>query len=378
MPDINPSNTDAILGGQNPPPVDAAVLGGEIGKKQRLQHEQAIARANKFWQNFEYLNGLPDRHATIFADRQVVNFELGMEIFNPKATAYALREERGWWYSANRVSIQDRWYALLQDPRANEVEALVFGYGICGFDYIRFLVENHQWFDSLKALFLGDIEDREQMISELSFGKDISQILSVYPDLEILQIRCGGYSDSLYFSEWWHDRLKTLRIESGGLNRNAIIGLCQLDLPALEYLELWTGSEEYGSTSSVEDLIPILSGEKFPKLKFLGIKNCEYTNEVVSELVKSPLLESTIELDLSMGTLDMEGFSTLIRCPRINDLDKINLTRNFLEIRQNSPNAFHELSQVHPEILNLKCELIVNNQRFCYPDISNRYCSLRE
>jgi hypothetical protein len=36
MSEINPNNTDAILGGQNPPPVNAAVLGGEIGRKQRL------------------------------------------------------------------------------------------------------------------------------------------------------------------------------------------------------------------------------------------------------------------------------------------------------------------------------------------------------
>jgi hypothetical protein len=91
MSEINPNNTDAILGGQNPPPIHAAVLGGEIGRKQRLQHEKAIARENKFWRNFEYLDGLPDRHAAIFADRQVVNFEPGMEIVNPKETCQSER-----------------------------------------------------------------------------------------------------------------------------------------------------------------------------------------------------------------------------------------------------------------------------------------------
>jgi hypothetical protein len=34
----NPNNTDAILGGQNPPPVNAVVLGGLAGVKQRLEN----------------------------------------------------------------------------------------------------------------------------------------------------------------------------------------------------------------------------------------------------------------------------------------------------------------------------------------------------
>ncbi len=38
MSDI-PDNTDAILGGQNPPPIDAAVLGGVAGTKQMLAHQ---------------------------------------------------------------------------------------------------------------------------------------------------------------------------------------------------------------------------------------------------------------------------------------------------------------------------------------------------
>jgi hypothetical protein len=377
MSEINPNNTDAILGGQNPPPIHAAVLGGEIGRKQRLQHEKAIARENKFWRNFEYLDGLPDRHAAIFADRQVVNFEPGMEIVNPKETAYALREDRGWRYSDNQFSLEDRWYALLQAPRVSEIEALVFGYGICGSDYVKFLVEHHQWFDRLKALFLGDIEDREQMISGLNFGKDISPILSVYPDLEILQIRCGGYSNGLYFSEWWHENLQALRIESSGLNRSAITSLCQLELPALEYLELWTGSEEYGSNSSVEDVMPIISGERFPQLKYLGIKNCEYTNDVVDKLIKSPLMESLLELDLSMGTLNIEGFLKLINSANVNNLDKLNINGNCLPVAWLSPPRYTTITNLYPEILNIKCELTANNQRPC-SDRSTRYCSIRE
>jgi formylglycine-generating enzyme required for sulfatase activity len=42
MSEIQPSNTDAILGGQTPPPVNAAVLGGVAGAKQKLAHQLGI------------------------------------------------------------------------------------------------------------------------------------------------------------------------------------------------------------------------------------------------------------------------------------------------------------------------------------------------
>jgi hypothetical protein len=376
MSEIDSNNTDAVLGDQNPP-LHETEVSGDIGTKQQLQHEQAISTANKFWQNFEYLDGLPDRHASIFADRQVVNFEPGMKIVNPQKTAYALREERGWGYSDRQFSLEDRGYALLQDARVNEVEALVFGYGICVSDYVQFLVELHQWFDGLKALFLGDIEDREQIISNLSFGQDISPILSAYPDLEILQIRCGGYGNGLYFSQGCHENLKVLRIESSGLNRSAITSLCQLELPALEYLELWTGSQEYGSDSTIEDVMPIISGERFPKLKYLGIKNCEYTNDVVVELGNSSLMKSLLELDLSMGTLDLEGFLKLINSRNFNNIDKLNIDGNCLPIHWLTPPIYNDITQLHPEILKIKCELTANNQRSCF-DRSHRHCSIRE
>jgi hypothetical protein len=359
MSEFNPHNTDAILGGQNPPPVDAAILGGEICRKQRLQHEKVIARANKFWHNFEYLDGLPDRHASIFADRQVVNFEPDMEIINPKEIAYALRENRSY------AAIKERWNALIQHPKVSEIEALVFGHGFCGSDYVKILVEHHQYFNSLKALFIGDIEDRERMISDLSFGCDISPVLSVHPDLEILHIRSGGRGNNLSFSEWRHEKLKALRIESSGLNRSAITSLCQLELPALEYLELWTGSDEYGSDSTIEDVMPIISGDKFPNLRYLGIKNCEYTDDVAFALAKSPLLDQLIELDLSMGTMTNEGLFALLQVPETNDLDKLNLDENFIRTDINLREGF-----------NLKPDFITfAGTRF---SSRTRYCSIRE
>jgi hypothetical protein len=371
MSEINPNNTDAILGGFCPPPIDAAVLGGEIGRKQRLQHEKAIARQNKFWQNFEYLDGLPHRHAGIFADRQVVNFEPGIEIVDPKETAYALREKHYRYRGLNEAldfTFQEKWHAFIESPGVSEVAALVFGNGSYYLDYANALVRNHSIFNSLKAVFLGDIEDRESMISDLSFGCDISPVLSVYPDLEILHIRSGGRGNQLPFSEWRHEKLKALRIESSGLNRSAITSLCQLELPALEYLELWTGSDEYGSDSTIDDITPIISGDVFPHLRYLGVKNCEYTDEVSFTLAKSPLLEQLIELDLSMGTLTNDGFLALVQAPSINELDTLNVSGNYVRFS----------SFFSPEELKLKPNVINSGGVRSSYSSRGRYCAVRE
>jgi hypothetical protein len=44
MSETNPRESDLILGGQNPPPVDAAILGGLAGVKQRLESESIAER----------------------------------------------------------------------------------------------------------------------------------------------------------------------------------------------------------------------------------------------------------------------------------------------------------------------------------------------
>ncbi len=44
MTDINPRESDLVLGGQNPPPTNAAILGGLAGVKQRLESESISER----------------------------------------------------------------------------------------------------------------------------------------------------------------------------------------------------------------------------------------------------------------------------------------------------------------------------------------------
>ena len=151
-----------------------------------------------------------------------------------------------------------------------------------------------------------------------------------------------------------HDNLEALIIESGGLRKEIINQICQLELPALKYLELWLGRKDYGGTSSIEDIIPILYG-RFPKLKYLGLRNSEYTDDIVSEIIDSPIINNLIELDFSMGTLTDEGAEALLNCPAIHQLDTLDISENSLSdemIEQLSAFKFEVINtgyQKHPE-----------------------------
>ncbi|AFY92299.1 hypothetical protein Cha6605_1066 [Chamaesiphon minutus PCC 6605] len=362
MSELNPQESDAVFGGQNLPPINAAVLGGEVGIKKRLQYEKSIARENKFWHNFKYLHGFS----------QYIVFEPHVKIINPQETAYFLRDYR---YNPppNNISFEDKFDALVKQTRASEVEGLFFGC-LSNEKLINILVDNCKKLKKLKALCLGAISEDEQMISEIYHG-DISRILLAYDKLEILQIR-GRYLR--FCTKLHHQNLKSLTIISGGLNRESLLDINELDLPALEYLEIWLGSKEYGSNSSITDLMPIISGDKFPKLKYLGFKNCEYTDDIAFELARSPIIEKLLELDLSMGALGDDALSAVLSCPMINELDKLDVSQNFIS------DGF--IAEKLPQF-KLNCELITEGQRQVYPydDYGNeinereyRYCVVAE
>jgi hypothetical protein len=119
-------------------------------------------------------------------------------------------------------------------------------------------------------------------------------------------------------------------METGGLDVSVIRSICTSDFPNLEYLELWLGTDEYGANHSVADLQPILSGKLFPKLKYLGLRNCQHADELAGVVVNSPLLQRIETLDLSLGVLTDEGARALLLLPLNTTLKKLNLHYNFI------------------------------------------------
>ena len=376
-----PRDIDAVLGGESPPPVDAAVLGGIEGIKRYLSSPvvkvrvvalsetlkygdagldlliRALQDESRLVQRFAYqllrkrvepqvkqalqaytpwnlverleeYSGYKGMHAERFANRQVVEYNPEIGITNTVDTAYAIRCD----YDDEEDAVI-RLERFLEDAKVGELEALVFGqwYSEMTDDdssrVIEALVAAKNKLTSLKSIFIGDISSADCEISWIR-QSDISPILQAYPQLEILQVRGG---DGLVFSPpIRHNNLNALIIETGGLSKDTVSQIFNMNLPALEHLELWFGSEDYGGDCWVEDLNPILFTEKFPNLTYLGLRNSQFADEIATTIVDSPILNSISVLDLSMGTLSDVGAEKLLNCSAVGNLDILNLSDNFI------------------------------------------------
>lgn len=434
-----PRKDDVVLGGQSPPPIQGVVLGGINGVKRRLSSpimEVRVAALNdalnyddaglevvlqalqdesrqiqlsayqilrrrqepqvkqalkkyKPWDRVERLEeyrGYRRGHITRFSDRQVTEFFPEVGITDPVGTAYALRSKYD-----EAEDAASKFARLLQDPLAGELEALIFGmwadaYENSSSQLVNALVAAKDRLTSLKAVFIGDICSEECEISWIR-QSDISPILMAYPQLEVLQVRGG---DGLEFSQpVQHNKLNALIVETGGLSRTTVAQICHLNLPALEHLELWFGSEEYGGDCWVESLTPILTEQRFPNLTYLGLRNSQFTDEIAAAIVRSPLIQSLSVLDLSMGTLSDEGAEILIRCAAAPQLDLLNVSENFLSYRtvrrlyQLENNTIRQL--YIPNLLKqfeseATVQVFADRQKDEREDsyIHNRYCSVAE
>ncbi|MES9540866.1 MULTISPECIES: STM4015 family protein [unclassified Actinomadura] len=218
---------------------------------------------------------------------------------------------------------------LLTTVDTSKVTHLVIGFwGFSReeFDLVRWLVDNAGRFPRLRALFFGDVLDWECHISWVQNG-DISPVFDAYPGLEHFEIR--GASD-LRFEPLRLERLKALRIESGGLPAEVVRAVAGGDLPLLEHLDLWIGSEQYGGSSSAEDFAPILTGERFPSLKHLGLENGPFQDELAGALASAPVVARLESLSLAMGMLSDRGAEALLSGQPLTHLRSLDLHHAFL------------------------------------------------
>lgn len=167
-------------------------------------------------------------------------------------------------------------------------------------------------------------------------------------DAELSWVACGDFS-----SAWAHlPRLQSLVIKggagaklgeivlpelrrfvriSGGLSRTELAAISRARWPALEHLEIWTGSGDYGADTTILDLLPIFSGEGLPTLSHLGVVNSELVDDVIPELARSPLLTRLRTLDLSKGVLAHVGAARLVEhAEAFRHLTSIDLGENHL------------------------------------------------
>ncbi|BBA95630.1 hypothetical protein RVR_562 [Actinacidiphila reveromycinica] len=181
-------------------------------------------------------------------------------------------------------------------------------------------------FPALRAVFVGDMVMEECEISWIHQG-DITPLLDAYPELAELGVRGGT---DLVFPAVKHAALRRLVMETGGLPAEVVRGVAASDLPALEHLDLWLGTPDYGGDSEVTDLEGILSGARFPNLRHLALRNSEMQDAVAAAVAAAPVVARLEELDLSMGVLTDEGAGALLAGQPLTHLARLDLHHHYL------------------------------------------------
>lgn len=179
---------------------------------------------------------------------------------------------------------------------------------------------------SLRALFIGDMTYEECEISWIVQGS-YKPLLDAFPQLETLRIRGGN---ALTIEPFTHQNLRTLIIESGGLDQTIAQALSESRMPKLEHLELWLGTDEYGFSGDVALYQKVLAQLATPNLRYLGLRDAQIADELAGWLANEPLLTTIETLDLSLGTIGDVGADALLRATQLDNLKRLDLSHHYI------------------------------------------------
>lgn len=246
------------------------------------------------------------------------------------------------------VSLEEGLAALLQHPLGVALEELVVPINMlddgCYFEPIAKTIAKYGA-PALRRLRIGEFQvagpggipnGYDYEISWSMIG-DASGMWEKLPRLEYFRLQSGLGSTSCWdghpdrFGDIELPKLRHLEIVTGGMGRECIRSLSAADWPALENMELWLGSSDYGFEGTVDDLARILDGTGLPKLRRLGIMNTELTDDLCKLLGHSKIVGQLEELSLAYGTMTDAGARALAeRRDAYAHLSHLALDANFL------------------------------------------------
>ncbi len=272
--------------------------------------------------------GYKHRYAETYAGLPVVEIAPEEDEDIPDPGAVAVRISSGW---GENNPIAEAFGALLKSVDTARVPALVIGgwedcYGTSSEQIVGLLADNAARFPGLRSLFVGAISSDEAEISWIQ-QSDVTPLLEAFPRLERLEVRGGT---GLELRPVRHESLRMLRFETGGLPAEVVRAIGACELPALEHLELWLGVEDYGGNATVADLAPILSGERLPALRHLGLQDSEIQDEIAAAVAAAPVVARLESLALSMGMLTDAGAEALLGGQPLTHLHTLDLHHHFL------------------------------------------------
>jgi len=262
--------------------------------------------------------------------KSVTEWRPGVWLDDPANTAYRLALD----YDEAEAGMtwEERFNDFLSLPGSSSVTSIVIGvWGNTSAplgdssSVVDTLIKASGRLPALRALFIGDIVGEEFEISWIE-QSDMAPLFVAYPELEHFRVRGGS---KLRFGPLNHNRLRSLVVESGGLDVSVVRDITSSSLPELEHLELWLGDDGYGANTEMVDLAPILSGKLFPKLRYLGLRDSLLADAIAAAVSYSPLLERLRVLDLSLGTLCDNGAAALLASPGIKNLEFLDLHHHY-------------------------------------------------
>lgn len=230
------------------------------------------------------------------------------------------------------TSMEELLNAYTSDPGAAASTGIVIGawFGddsqADSTELVRMLAEARDALPKLEAIFFGDVISEENEISWIN-QTDVSPLFEAYPALKHFAVR-GGTGLSLGGPRRL-ESLQSLTIQTGGLPATVLHEVWGLDLPHLESLELWLGTDNYGWDGSLDDLLPLLNDGHFPSLKHLALRNSEIADQIAEALVASPLMDRIESLDLSLGTLTDLGAAHLAGYAGLGRLKGLDLHHHY-------------------------------------------------
>ncbi|MEM7715183.1 MAG: hypothetical protein AAF349_16660 [Cyanobacteria bacterium P01_A01_bin.68] len=233
-------------------------------------------------------------------------------------------------------------------------------------DFVDTIVEAKDSLVNLKALRIGDecvTYNIKYLNSRISIG-NICPILTAYPKLKLLHIRGKMYKEDVFIPDnkilavhniknklavsakaFKHESLKTLVIDADGISDRNLAKLCNLDLPSLEYLEIWLNRGD-SHNINIESLAPILAGKYCKNLIYLGIRNSKNTNELIKAIVDSQIINSLKILEITNGNIKSDVARALLESPAIRKLHTLNVSGSGL-----NANTIEKLSQLNCRII---------------------------
>jgi Leucine Rich repeat len=134
---------------------------------------------------------------------------------------------------------------------------------------------------------------------------------------------------------------------TGGMSPSCARGIATAQMPNIQHLEIYYGDPNYGGNATIDDVTPLLDRSDLTKLRYLGLKNSMFANDIARLVANAKVIKNLETLDLSLGAMTDDGAKLLAESAKgLAHLKTLNLKRNFL-----TPAGIELVKNICPTVL---------------------------